>query len=175
MGERYDSLRGKQRAFVDLYFKNNMNGAAAARELGYAHPRRRAYELVTNSDIKTAIEEKLSEQAMPAVEVIARLASQARGTMGDFLDTNGGEIALDLEKAKQAGQLHLIRKITHNVKTYKDENGKQCRESQTNIELYDAQKALEKIGKTFGLFVEKREHTGKVSWLSVDGDDYESA
>jgi phage terminase small subunit len=56
---------------------------------------------------------------------------------------------LDLQAAGEAGLLHLVKKYS-----LKDDGT-------VAIELYDAQKALELVGKHHGQFVERQELTGK--------------
>lgn len=55
---------------------------------------------------------------------------------------------LDLLASGRAGKLHVIKKYSL------DKDGK------VSIELYDAQKALELLGKHHGLFIDRHEHTG---------------
>jgi len=85
--------------------------------------------------IAEAISNRLKAKAMTADEVLMRLAEQARANLADFVQDYG---AIDWEAVKAKGC--LVKKISHTA-------GKQ-----SSIELYDAQSALEKIGRAHGLF-----------------------
>jgi hypothetical protein len=54
----------------------------------------------------------LSDMTMMQEEALARIAQQARGSMGDFLSTddNGG-IRFDLGQAKKAGAMDLVQQV----------------------------------------------------------------
>ena len=80
---------------------------------------------------------------MPAEEVVARLSRQARADISDFIKPGGG---IDWDAVQEQGE--LVKRITH-------------RKGQSSqIELHDAQAALEKIGKVHGIFVDKKEISG---------------
>lgn len=147
-----DALTDKQRAFVSHYVAC-LNGAKAARLAGYAASgaRQEAHRLLTNADIRAAIDAALAEAAMPASEVLARLTAQARGTMADVLRPRGRGYGIDFKAAEENGALDLVKKYT------KTDRG-------VSVELYDAQAALALLGKHHKLFVERTEVTGK------DGD-----
>lgn len=142
-------LTDRQQAFVDHYVVC-LNGAEAARRAGYAASgaRQEAHRLLTNADIRGAIDARLAESAMAAGEVLGRLTEHARSTMTDFLSVKGRGVALDLKKAAMADRLHLVKKYS------KTKQG-------VSIELYDAQAALALMAKHHGLLVERHEHTWK--------------
>jgi len=71
----------KQRAFIEHYLKNAANATKAAASAGYAHPRQAGSRLLSNVYIRGAIDERLTELAMSANEVIYRLSLQAKGEM----------------------------------------------------------------------------------------------
>lgn len=90
---------------------------------------------------------------MAADEVLSRLADQGRGTIEDFISFNEGPyptFTLDLDKARERGRLHLVKKLKYNS------------EGHPEIELYDAQAALVQIGKFHKLFVDQVQHSGGV-------------
>ena len=80
---------------------------------------------------------------MSADEVLIRLSEMARADVSEFLNNYGG---IDWDKVRAKG--YLVKKVRHN-------KGKN-----SEIELYDAQGALQWIGKHHGLFVERQEITG---------------
>lgn len=159
-----EGLTAKQQAFVSAYL-DCLNATEAARRAGYSEKTAHAigWENLRKPEIAAAVEAGLAEKAMPAVEVLARLADQARGSADDFvtvynsplhdvtgqpiLDVDGKPIvryfpSLDLEKARERGVLHLVKKVTYTA------NG-------PAVELYDAQAALVKIGEYHRLFGSK--------------------
>lgn len=141
-------LTDKQAAFVDHYVAC-LNGAKAARLAGYAESgaRQEAHRLLTNADIRAAIAARLAESAMPASEVLARLTDQARSSLEEFISVRGRGVALDLKAAKERGVLHLVKKYS------------KTRQGET-IELYDAQSALDLLGRYYKLWTDKVEHSG---------------
>lgn len=167
-------LTPKQRLFVEEYLAC-LNAAEAARRAGYSEKtaRSQGQRLLTYADIATAIKRGLAERAMPADEVLSRLADMARATADDFLeiyespltDIAGNPVlgkdgqpivrrfpSLDLEKMRERGMLHLVKKVTYTA------HG-------PSVELYDAQAALVKLGEYHKLF------GGKSVNLNVTPDD----
>jgi hypothetical protein len=150
-----EGLTDKQRAFVEAYLANGFNAADAARQLKYAYPDRQGYRLLRNVEIAAAIHEALSERAMPASEVLARLAEQARGTMDDFLDDAGD---IDLKRARERGRLHLVK-------------SRSVTKEGERIELYSAQSALELLARHHKLLTDRVEHSGKIDLSSMTDDE----
>ncbi len=137
-------LTNKQQAFIDFYFTCGFNATEAARRAGYAFPNVEGPKNLVNPSIKDEISRRMDEYAMPANEVLARLAEMARGTMYDFLDEHG---TIDLNIARERGRLHLVK-------------SRSTTDKGERIELYDAQAALVQLGKAHGLFVDRQEVTG---------------
>lgn len=127
------TLTTKQQAFVDAYLANGFNATAAARQAGYQGDAVTlasvGYENIRKPQIAALIEERIKALAMGADEALARLSGHARGDMSDFVSIKGGLPFVDLNKAADAGKLHLLKKF----KVTKDG---------VEIELYDAQSAL---------------------------------
>lgn len=146
-------LTTKQRRFVEEYCgQAKFNAAEAARRAGYSEKAAReiGYENLTKPHIAEAVENRLEQQAMGSDEVLQRLADMARADMGRFIRIReSGAWELDLEKAREAGLLHLVRELAY------DSNGL------PKIKLHDAKDALKQLGKVHGLFVERHEHTGE--------------
>lgn len=141
-----DPLPPRQRLFVESYLgAARFNATAAAKLAGYSEAT--AYSqgsrLLKNVEIAAAIKVRLDESAMTASEVLARLADMGRGTMEDFLRFPGVGARLDLDSAREAGKLHLVKRFT---------NSEFAGDS---IELYDAQAALNTLGRHHGLFKDK--------------------
>lgn len=153
------ALTNKQRAFIDEYF-HDWNATQAAIRAGYSE--KTAYSsgqrLLKHVEIAAEIERRISERSMSADEVLQRLGDQARGTVADFVDVAGRLAIINLEKAEEAGKLHLIKKLKYNA------------QGTPEIELYDAQAALQLLGRHYGLFTDKVEHSGEVD-VTVNWDD----
>ncbi len=150
-------LTDKQRVFVEEYLKS-WNASEAARRAGYSEDSAGfiGWENLKKPVIAEAIKARLAEKAMAANEVLARLADQARGTMEDFLYIGPkGKVKLDLSKAARSGKLHLLHKYS------KGKGGI------INIELYDAQHALEQLAKLFGMYPAEK--------LEIDVKDLDNA
>lgn len=141
-------LTNKQRAFIEHYFVC-WNATEAARLAGYRGNdvtlASVGYENLRKPHIAAVIEARLAELALPASEVLARLSDQAVASMADFVSEDAeGRVHLDLEKAKDLGKLHLLKRISITAKGL-------------TIELHDAQKALKLIGQHHKLFTQKHE------------------
>lgn len=120
--------------------------------------------LLADASIAEAVQKRLEQNAMSADEVLARLAEHARGDMGDFVSIADGLPSLDLSTAQD--KTRLIKKVKTTKKTYvkRGDPDTSVTEIEAEIELYDAQSALEKLGRHHKLFTDKTEVTGK------DGD-----
>ena len=156
-------LTNKQRVFIDEYLRD-FNATQAAFRAGYSEgtSRQQGNRLLSNVVIKAEISRRLDERAMTTGEIIDRLTSHARGDMGDFLDIEGVAYALNLQKAKDLGLTHLIKKVKERTVITSSRNGEEDTETHTlELELYDAHAALVDLGKIRGLFVDKTELTGK--------------
>lgn len=122
----------------------------------YEAARRSASDLLTNPDIDKEIQERISENAMSANEVLNRLAQHARGDIDDYLNDTGN---FDLEKARQARRTKLIKKLKTRT-TQKSGDDWESTTVEVEFELYDAQAALVQIGKHHKLFADRTEITG---------------
>ena len=141
-------LTSKQRRFINFYLEL-WNGTEAASRAGYEGDRNVLAVIATENlrkpKIRAEIEKRLESEAMGANEVLWRLGQHARGNLADFIDTDvpGGLIDMDVVAAKG----HLLKKLSWT-------------KAGLQIELYDAQAALEKLGKAHRLFVQEIKHTG---------------
>lgn len=144
------ALSTKQKVFIEEYLKT-FNATQAALAAGYSPDTAYniGYENVRKREIAEAISKRLSEKAMSADEVLMRLAEQARAAYSDAIDEDG---TVDVAKLVSTGRAHLIKAIKFT------ESGKK------NVEFYDAQSALQLIGKHHKLFtdVSETKHSGKL-------------
>jgi phage terminase small subunit len=143
-------LTDKQRIFIEEYLRS-WNATEAARVAGYKDPEQAGYENKKKQEVQAQIQAHIDE-IYPAGKVLSRLADHADGTMEDFIDI--GRETLDLDKAKAAGKLHLIKKFTRSETKYG---------TNVSLELYDAQAALVHLGKHHGLFTDRTEHSGSIT------------
>lgn len=142
------TLTTKQRAFVNAYLSNGFNGTRAAIEAGYSEKTARtiAAQNLAKLGIREEIDVHMKRMAMSADETLARLTAHARGDMREFIDKTTDEL-----KEHPAGW--LIKKYKRTVVTGKDDFA----EERVEIELYDAQAALEKLARHHNLLIEKKQ------------------
>lgn len=139
----------KQKAFVDEYLKDS-NATQAYIRAGYSSKcaHKNASNLRQSKAISDEIKKRWVARAMEADEVLARTSDIARGSAEDYLTFDNGVVMIDLQRMKDAGKMHLVKK-------YK------VTKQSIEVELYDAQAALVQMGKQHGLFIDRRELTGK--------------
>jgi len=153
-------LTDKQKVFIEAYLRC-LNATQAAREAGYSETslRQIAHETLSKHYIRAEIDRRLAEQTMPATETLTRLALQARNEASAYLDEDG---RVDIAALVNDGLQHLVKKIKF---------GKSG--DWVEVEFYDAQSALQLIGRTQGLFVDKTaltDPTGKESYDPLGND-----
>jgi phage terminase small subunit len=138
----------KQRVFIEEYLQC-WNATEAALRAGYSKRSARvtASKLLTKTNIQEKIQKRIHEKAMSADEVLIRLAEQARGVPNEYRNELG---QLDIKKLMDDGKGHLIKK------DYKNAQGRV-------IEFYDAQHALELLGKHHKLFADRQEYEGEIN------------
>lgn len=155
------ALTPKQRLFVEYYLgAANWNASKAARMAGYAIASAHitAQENLKKPIIQAAIQERISEAAMKADEVLFRLADQARGSLDEFLDDDG---CFDITRAREAGKMHLLKEYAVE-EVY--EGGKRDDAPdfirKVKFKIHDPQAALVHLGRHHKLFTDKVEGTG---------------
>lgn len=148
MTEALDNLSPKQRLFVEAYLAC-WNATEAAKRAGYseATARQQGSRLLTNVDIQKAVSVRMAEAAMPADEVLMRLAQHARGSMGDFVKVDEEGQPQGFAFGPDRPQ-HLIKKLAITDKGI-------------TFELYDAQAALITLARHHGLLIDRAEVTGR--------------
>jgi len=135
-----EALTDLQKLFIEHYLQC-LNATEAAVRAGYGAKDRHGFQSIGSENlskpiIRQAIDARLKEVAMGTDEIIARLASQARGSMDDFIDAETG--LLDFKRAREAGKLHLLKKVR--VRAKKTLSGTIV--ETVEFEQYDAQAAL---------------------------------
>lgn len=145
-----NKLTGRQQAFVEFYLQL-WNATEAARRAGYSDhtAQEQGSRLLSKVMVQTAIDARIAEFKASADEVLLRLASHSRGTMDDFI---GPLDRLDLERARERGVMHLIKKWKETTTT-----GEDFETHRVELELHDAQAATVQLAKILGQFVERIE------------------
>lgn len=164
------NLTTKQQIFIEEYLSNGYNATAAARTAGYAggdaQLRVQGSDNLSKPNIRSRIDERLREHRLNADEVLARLSEMARGSMDDFIDSDSG--SLDLKKASKAQRLHLVKKIkSRTIISNKDDS----QVDETEIELYDAQKALIDLGRHLKLFTDNLNISGQLDLSKLSDEE----
>ena len=153
-------MTNREKIFISEYLKC-WNGAEAARRAGYSvnSARQAAQKLLTKDYIQDTITAELKARQMGADEALNLLADQARGDIADVMDISGVGFMLDMAKAKEKGLTKLIKKVKQRTTTYqaKKESEEDREVNELEIELYDAQAAIDKILHIHGKFVDKHE------------------
>lgn len=160
-----DGLTAKQRAFCDHYIELNSKpqpiqragfGTEAARRAGYQGSDQTlgvvAFDNLKLPKIREYIRRQVSLVAMPADEVLKRLSKQARADVAQVLNDNG---EFDFVEAKKRGNTDLIRKLKTRTITRTDRSGETETEVIHELELHNAQTALELMAKHHHLLDEK--------------------
>jgi hypothetical protein len=149
----YKALTPKQRKFVDAYLET-MNSSESARRCGFKKAvRQQGWRMLTNVDVRAAIDERLRGAAMSADEVLARLAEQASARISDFFIIGDDGTVGDVNTAYLKQHGNLVKKIKVEL-------------NKVELELYDGQNALVQLGRRWGVFTDKMDV--KVTEQDVD-------
>jgi phage terminase small subunit len=168
-------LSRQQEIFVSEYL-TCWNAAEAARRAGYSTRTAKAQglNLLKTPKIAAVIAERIAEKAMTADEALTLLTEQARANIGVFLKVaerwtsaplGTQEIIDEKDEVDAKGALrhfYLVRYIAIDTAKLVDPRysrlvKKFSETTQRGIafELYDAQAALEKLGKALGVLTER--------------------
>jgi phage terminase small subunit len=152
-------LSAKHQQFINEYLTcwNATEAYRRVYDCSYEAANANGSKLLVNASIADELQRRIDENAMSANEVLALLASHARGDIDDYLSEDG---FFDLKKARAAKRTKLIRKFKTRTTTRTMGKAKETT-VETEFELYDAQAAATLLGKHHKLFTEKTEITGK--------------
>lgn len=166
-------LTKKQRVFIEEYLQC-WNATEAARRAGYAERSARvtASRLLTKDNIQEEIQKRIDEMAMSADEVLIRLGDMARGDFGDFMDIESMSFNLALQKAKEQGKTHLIKKVKQRTTITQKKDGDEEENHWIELELHDSQSALDKLARIRGMYNDRLEvkHEGNIvlNWDEIN-------
>ena len=157
----------KHQAFIDEYLK--CFNATEAYFRVY-HPKKRTTagangpKLLENTEIKAELERRIAENTMSADEALMLLTEHARGDPAKLMDVSSMGFNLDMQKAQEQGLTKLIKKVKQRTIIHqgKSESDEDREVHDLEIELYDAQAALDKILRVHGKYDDKRQHTGEI-------------
>lgn len=173
--ELESKLTDKQQAYVDEYLINGFNGVQAALEVyatdDYSTAGSISVENLQKPAIKELIKRHLQDRGAERDEVVARLAAQARGDIGDMLKVNdSGHVEISLKLAKELGLTHLIKKVKQSKRFEKREGQEDVHYVDTTVELYSSSTALDKLARVHGLYKDNLnlEVEGVVGVLKTD-------
>lgn len=152
-------LSDRQKRFIDAYL-TCWNASEAARQAGYSKKTARfiGSENLTKPNIRAAIDARLADMRMGANEVLARLSAHASGTLTPFIQVSGENAFVDLTTDEAKANLHLIKEIETERRTYgKEENP--VEEFRVKLKIHDPQAALVQLGRYHKLFVDRVDST----------------
>lgn len=171
--EEKPKLTNAQEVFISEYLQC-FNGTEA---YSRAYPKAKrnsartsAAELLANPNISEVIQARLAEVHMSADEALKLTADIARGDITEFITPFGN---IDIDKLRDSGKGKLVKKIKQRTvtkigKTDKDEDTEIL---DTEIELYPADAALDKILKVHGKYSDAPTVNINMSWKEfVDGN-----
>ena len=166
---------GKQRAFIEQYLRT-LNGTEAARLAGYKGDDNSlgvtAYGNLRKPKIRSEIDRRMSELTMQANEVIYRLHDHAKASLESFIQfNNNGTFWVDIDKARNAGVLHLAKEIKQDKRVYTDKDGNTETTYRTEVKIHDSQAALDKLARYYGLFVDRKHITGNIHVAKLSDDE----
>jgi phage terminase small subunit len=156
---------------VNAYFDENMNQTRAYLKIhpgaNYDSAKTEACKFFTKPHIRAEIERRLKANAMSAEEVLSRLGDMARATHKPYIKVDSDGFAyFNLADPEAQKNMHLIKKMKTKRERRLTGRGKEAEEWEgewVEVELHDAQAALEKIGKFHGMFIDNVKHEGEVT------------
>lgn len=174
-------LNRKHQRFVEEYLQT-FNGTQAYLRVypksTYDAARANAARLLASDNIAAAVKERLDEAHMSADEALKLLSGMARGDIAELMDVTSMGFVLDIKKAQEKGLTRLIKKVKQKTVTKigKKEDDEDTEVHELEVELYDAQAAIDKILKVHGRYLDRVDVTsgGKTLEIGINPVDYRS-
>ena len=173
MSEEKPKLSKADEVFVGEYLLG-FNATAAYKK---AHPSVKSttaasngWKLLRKTEIQEAIKERLDEVHMSADEALKLTADIARGDITEFITPFGN---VDIDLLKQSGKGRLVKKIKQRTVTKigKGEKDEDTEILETELELYPADNALDKILKIHGKYSDAPNININMSWKDFVDDN----
>lgn len=147
-------LTPKQRCFVEHYL-TTWNAKESATLAGYGSPQKTGYRMLHNPEVLALVNERLGEMGIAANEIVARMSQYVRNNPASFFifadvpekdldgkilrDDEGNPILrrqmVDIDWGTFERYGYLVKKLSYD------------RKGRPVFEFYDAQRALETLGK----------------------------
>ena len=161
-------LTPKQRCFVEHYL-TTWNAKESAVLAGYGSPQKTGYRLLHHPEVLELVNERLGEMGVSASEIVARMSQYVRNNPANFFifadvpekdihgkvltDQDGNPILhrqmIDINWGMFERYGYLVKKLSYD------------RKGRPVLEFYDAQRALEMLGKYAKLDVETARSNGQ--------------
>jgi len=153
-----------------------MNGTEAYKRLhptsGYDSARSSVVNVLAKPNIKKLISDRLDEMAMTKNEVLFRLSAIARASEFPFIRiTDEGFCYFDFSDPEAEHYLFLIKKIkTKRTRRLegKGENAETWEDEWIEVELHDAQAALNTLAKYHGMLTDKLDVTSAGEKININ-------
>lgn len=174
--DKSNDLLLRHEAFIEAYL-GCLNGTQAWMEVhpeaSYNVASQSSSRLLRNVKIKAELDKRFGELTMGKKEVLARLRNIANATLYPFIKVEDNKVYIDLNDRAAKQHLYLIRKIKKQSKeTSNEKQQTYTNEDWWEIELHDAMRALELIGKYHALFTDKTQSTErKIIKVTVKKDE----
>lgn len=157
----------KQKAFINAYLET-MNGVESAKRAGYKGDYNTlgvvANENIKKPKIKAEIERRMEALAMPSAEVLKRLTDMARSDITRYITPDGD---IDIESMKADGVGHLLKKYKRTKRTSRSKFGNETDTEFTEVELYPADGALDKLMRYHSLYNDRVTHDASKELLAL--------
>lgn len=173
MSDESKPLSRKHKAFADHYLQC-FNGTEAYLRVypkaTYESAKAAAALLLTNINIKSYLDDRLNALQMTADEALKLQSDIARGDITQFFTPIGN---LDFDKLMKSGNGRLVKRIKQKTitKIGKTETDEDTEILETELELYPADAAQERILKLHGKFTEKLDLSNSDGSLKPKEDD----
>ena len=175
--EAFERLNPREQAFV-VGYSGHANGTRAALEAGYAKSGAhvQASRLLKRANIQAAIREQKQAQFrrmhMGADELLALIAGQARGMMGEVLHiTPDGDPYIDLNKASPEFMSNVVEAVIEDFTDGRevDDEGKVIKRDvrRVKVKLASQDAARNTLAKHLGLLIDKSEVTVSGNFAEV--------
>lgn len=160
------ALNLQQAKFLKAYLKSG-NATQAAIEAGYSEKAARScgQRLLTNADIKAAVQKSLNKLEISAETVLSEIAKLAFSNMGDYLEpSQDGTQFVPKFKDLTREQMAAIQEIKVDM-TGGTGDGERKQVQRTTFKLADKGLNLERLGRNLKLFTDKLEVSGDAAMI----------